>query len=293
MSLVRLNSKCIECLLKKHLNNYPKTADESARLDYTQKLLNILANAEKEKSAPEILYLINGLQKDLFGLTDDFSKEKKYFNSLMLSLEEEIEKDINRCENPLKTALNFALLGNYIDFGALDSVDEDKLRASLKNAKNLKYKDEEFENLQKELKSAKSIVYLTDNCGEILLDKLFIKTIKSQNPNINVTVIVRGAPVLNDSTIEDAKQVGMDKIANVKDNGSAIAGTCLSNISNEAFEYINNADLIIAKGQANFETLRYSEKNIYYIFMCKCQMFAERFGVERMSGMLLNDLRMK
>lgn len=293
MSLVRLNSKCIECLLKKHLNNYPKTAVESARLEYTQKLLSILANAESQKSAPEILYFINKLQKEMFSVADDFSKEKKYFNSLMLSLEAEIEREINSSNNPLKTALNFALLGNYIDFGAMDSVDEEKLKTFLKNAESLEYKDQEFENLERELKTYKNIVYLTDNCGEILLDKLFIKSIKSVNPDIDVTVIVKGVPVLNDSTIDDAIQVGMDQITSVTDNGSAIAGTCLNDISKEALEYINNADLIIAKGQANFETLRYCKKNIYYIFMCKCQMFAERFGVERMSGMLLNDLRMK
>lgn len=293
MSVTRLNSKCIGCLLGKHLNNYPKTASDSEQLEYTQKLLNILANAEKEKSAPEILFLINNLQKDMFWVADDFTNEKKYFNSLMLSLEEEINRYIKSSKKPLKTALNLALLGNYIDFGAMDTVDEEKLKSSLKNAENLAYPDREFENLEKDLKNAKNLVYLTDNCGEILLDKLFINTIKEIFQDINVTVIVKGAPVLNDATMDDALQVGMESVATVIDNGSAIAGTCLSDISKTAIEYINNADLIISKGQANFETLRYSKKNIYYVFMCKCAMFAERFGVERMSGMLLNDLRMK
>lgn len=293
MSVTRLNSKCIECLLNKHLNNYPKTANDSEKLEYTQKLLNILANAEKEKSAPEILYLINNLQKDMFSVVDDYTGEKEYFNSFMLSLEEELKKDINSSKNPLKTALNLALLGNYIDFGAMDSVDKDKLKKSFENAQNLEYNDIEFENFQKELENAKNIVYLTDNCGEVLLDKLLIETIKSKFPNLKVTVIVKGKPVLNDATMEDAVQVKLTDVAKVIDNGCGIAGTCLSSISKTATDYINNADLIISKGQANFETLRYSKKNIYYVFMCKCAMFAERFGVERMSGMLLNDLRMK
>ena len=113
--------------------------------------------------------------------------------------------------------------------------------------------------------------------------------IQKQNPNAQITVIVRGKPVLNDVTIEDAIQVGLTDIVNVIGNGSEIAGTYLEDISEEAKNVIDDADVILAKGQGNFETLRMCEKNIYYIFMCKCEMFAKRFQVPKYYGMLISD----
>ena len=102
---------------------------------------------------------------------------------------------------------------------------------------------------------------------------------------------MRGLPVLNDATMEDAKQVKLSDIASVSDNGTAIAGTCLERISFEARQKIDEADLILAKGQGNFETLRYCKRNVYYAFMCKCKMFADKFGVPQYTGMFINDLR--
>jgi uncharacterized protein with ATP-grasp and redox domains len=139
---------------------------------------------------------------------------------------------------------------------------------------------------------AKRLVYLTDNCGEIVIDKLMIEQICKINPELHVTVIVRGKEILNDATMEDAIQVGLDQITTVTGNGSNIAGTCLDEISEEAKNLIEQADFIISKGQGNFETLQECGLNIYYLFLCKCMMFANRFQVPRFTGMLLNDIRM-
>lgn len=293
MSIIRLNPECITCLLNKYLNKIPDSIDTDLKLTYMQRLLGIIANAKKDMSAPEITEEIAELQYELLGLKDDFTEIKKYYNSLMLSLEEQIEKSILNCNEPLKIALLYAMLGNYIDFGAMQSVDENKLREMLGDVNNMPLDKAELSNFKSDLKSAKKLIYITDNCGEVVLDKLFIKTLLSEYPNITAEVIVRGADVLNDATLEDAVQVGLDKLLPVTDNGTAVAGTCISKLPKEVKNKIDNADIIIAKGQANFETLRYCGKNIYYIFMCKCEMFAKRFGVPKYSGMLLNDLRMK
>lgn len=119
-----------------------------------------------------------------------------------------------------------------------------------------------------------------------------IETVLTEYPHLCAEVIVRRIPVLNDATKDDAAQVGIDKILPVINNGTGIAGTCLELISEEALSKINKADVIIAKGQGNFETMRYCVKNVYYIFMCKCQMFADRFNVPLYSGMLVTDLRL-
>lgn len=293
MSVTRLNSECITCLLGKYLNKVPKNTEENLKITYMQGVLDILARADKGMSAPEIMAEIVALQRELFNFKEDFSEIKKYFNSLMLSREPSLEKEIASSNEPLKSALLYAMLGNYIDFGAMDSVDESKLQQFLSDVSEMPLNKKEYSLLLEDLEKAESLVYITDNCGEVVLDKLFIKQIKRQYPKLSVEVIVRGEPVLNDATIEDAYQVGLDKIVNVVGNGTNIAGTCLTKLPKSIKAKIDDADVIIAKGQANFETLRYSKKNIYYIFMCKCEMFAHRFGVERLSGMLLNDLRMK
>ena len=140
-----------------------------------------------------------------------------------------------------------------------------------------------------DLSKANRLVFITDNCGEIVLDKVLIKTIQDQYPHVKITVMVRGGATLNDATMKDAEEVGMTGLVKVIHNGNDIAGTCLSKLSDDALMCLNEADVILSKGQANFETLRGCGRNIYYIFLCKCDMFAGRFGVEKYTGMFLND----
>ena len=287
----RFHPECVDCLLNKALAVAQLVEEDGLRLEYIQKLKQILENAEDWESAPLVLAKINRLQKELLNYEADFEREKDYFNRLMMSKEAFIEEQIHSSADPLHTALNFALLGNYIDFGAMDKVDTDELDRLLHGAVDLEYNDGEYANLVKDLSTAKRLVYLTDNCGEIVADKLFIKEILRQFPSVKAEVIVKGHPVLNDATLKDAEQIGLGGVVPFSHNGSRIVGTCLDDISAEATEKINSADVIISKGQANFETLIDSGKNIYFIFMCKCMVFAGRFGVDRFSGMLLNELR--
>lgn len=291
MMVERLNPQCITCLLNKHLKNVPESLSKAEALDYMQGILKIVGNADISMSAPEIVEQINKF-KASFGETVDFSEIKCYFNSLLLSMEEEIEAVIERSENPLKTAVKYAMAGNFIDFGAMENVAESELKEKLKNSNDITISESEFESFKNEILSSGKLVYLTDNCGEIVLDKLLIKQILKLNENICINVIVRGKPVLNDCTLDDAKQTGLDKLVSVSGNGTAVAGTCLEKISNNAKELIDNSDIIISKGQGNFETLHHCGKNIYYLFLCKCKLFAERFGVDAFTGMFINDMRL-
>ena len=270
MGVKRLNSRCIDCLLNKHLKNIPNGLSSSQKLEYMQGILKIVGNADVGMSVPEIVAEINEFKK-AFGKIEDFAEIKRFYNSCLLDLEKEIENIIESSTGPLEDAVKYAMAGNYIDFGTMESVDEQILKETLENANKIAISKSEFDRFKSEINNAKSIVYLVDNCGEIVLDKLLIKQILNLNKNVKVDVIVRGEPVLNDCTIEDAVQVGLDKIStNVK-------------------ELIDNADLIISKGQGNFETLHHCEKNIYYLFLCKCEMFAQRFGVPKFTGVFIND----
>ena len=289
MERIRLNSGCISCLLKSRLEDFPEDTPHEKQIEYMQRVLKAISETPKSVGAPVIVRTINQIQKEMFGYNKDFTHVKSHFNNLMLEMVPFVRDKLSQSEDSLKLAIQYAMTGNYIDFGAMNNVDEEELQKLLDSSSNNHVDEQEYAALRADLEKAKKVVYLTDNCGEIVMDKLLIEEILKFNPKVEVTVIVRGFPVLNDVTMEDAIQVGLTEMVNVIGNGSEIAGTYLEEISEEAKNVIDSADVILAKGQGNFETLRMCGENIYYIFMCKCDMFAKRFQVPKYYGMLIRD----
>lgn len=293
MAVIRMDSGCIVCLAKKELENFPADLPERERFVYMKKVLDILDNITEKDSAPVISSRIAKIQREMFGVQNDFAKIKYGFNELMLHIEEDIYRKLLESKDPLKRAIQYATVGNYIDFGTLVNVEKEKLMELIETAQDNPVDEKEYESLKSDLQTGKSLVYLTDNCGEVVLDKLLIRIIKMLYPHIDVTVIVRGEQIINDVTIEDARQVGLVDEATIIENGTAIPGTWLEEISEAAKTAMENADVLISKGQGNFETLQGCGMNIYYMFLCKCDLFMERFGVERFASMLINDRQCK
>ncbi len=292
MSITRLRAECLACLGRKQLNRYPETAPEEVRLEYTRKVLQILAQATEDEAAPVVVNRIDRLRESMFGAKDEYAEIKRYFNDVLLAKEEELLQNIETAHDPLLLALQYAMAGNYIDFGVMEQVEVSKLNEMLQEADKLSVNLTEYDYFVKELSTCRRLAYLTDNCGEIALDKLLIATIQKRYPHIAMTAIVRGSYVQNDATMEDAMQVGLDRIVPTIPNSSNIAGTWENALSPEALDTINQADVIVSKGQGNFETLRYCGRNIYYIFLCKCDMLAKDCNVPRMTGMFVNDGRL-
>ena len=289
MSVQRLTSTCVSCVAKANLDKHPVDITEQQKIEYMQRMLSIVANAKSTDSAPLIVHKIDQLRTELFGASTDFTEIKRYFNDYVMQKECRILADIDSAEDSLLRGLQYSMTGNYIDFGTLANVSEDKFEELLLKAKEIYLDTEEYEALKKHLSGAKRLVVLHDNCGEIVFDHLLIKTLKKLYPELQITSMVRGFPVLNDATMDDAEQIGLTKTVNVIGNGTNIAGTCMDEISKEALEILEAADVIISKGQGNFETLYGCGLNIYYLFMCKCTMFANRFKKNLYEGMLLND----
>ena len=171
----------------------------------------------------------------------------------------------------------------------MENVNEEELEKLLNDAQKNEVSGEQYEALKQDLSKAHKLVYLLDNCGEIVLDKLVIRLLQKLYPTLEITAFVRGGNVQNDVTMDDARQVGLTEVVKVMSNGVNIAGTCIEEISAEARAELENADVIISKGQGNFETLRKCGLNVYYIFLCKCEMFAREFQVPKFTGMLIND----
>lgn len=289
MEVIRLYPECVKCLLSKQLERCPEDAPLEKKVEYIQKVLRIVAEAPKSTSAPVLVRSMYDIQKEMFGIYTDYTEVKSYFNKMMLGMEEKLRNGICNSKEPLRRAIQYAMIGNYIDFAALKNVDEAALMKFLDKADEINVDDTELDNLKQELEQGGELVYLLDNCGEIVTDKLMMRLIRMQYPKMHITAMVRGGQVMNDATREDAEEVALETVADIADSGCNIAGTSLSDISKEAAEIIDKADVLIAKGQGNFETLHQCGKNIYYIFMCKCKMFVERFGLPQFSGVLVNE----
>ena len=201
-----------------------------------------------------------------------------------------MEQKILNSEDPLRTALLYARVGNYIDFSALECVDKEEL-FELFDRENDILDEGEYRNFCREMQQAKKMVYILDNCGEIVLDKLVIRLLKKQYPQAEIAAVVRGEEVMNDATMEDAVMTGLTEETQVIGNGDNVAGTILSRISPELRQKIEEADLLLAKGQGNFESMYGCGKNVYYLFLCKCDWFIKKFRAERLQGMFVNEHR--
>lgn len=296
-----LEPACVACLIKKQIDRYPASAPREQVLVYMRRLGEMMATLPDCTGGPAIMEAITAIRREVFGaaaaeVEADYPAIKRHFNALMTETvtDRGLAEAVMTSSDPLRAALGYAMTGNFIDFGAMDSVDETKLASLLAESPHrVSPHLPAYVALRADLERASRLTLLTDNCGEIVMDKLLVETILALYPTLSVTVMVRGGEVLNDATMEDALQVGLDRLQRVTvlGNGDRLAGTDLTRISAEAYAAITDADLVIAKGQGNYETLQGCGLNIYYAFLCKCSFFANRFGVPVYTGMLVQERR--
>lgn len=289
---MRLNTFCLCCQINKQASMIDSFPDEKKKLAYMQNVLTRLTNLQEDDNSPSLYTEFQKHFTKIWGIAPkDYTELKKEFNQLMMDLEEELMLSIRESADPLERALIYSRIGNYIDFAALSHVKKEELLSLIEKGKQESLDKEEYRHFCEELSSASSLVYLTDNCGEIVLDKLVIRILKERFPKLDIQVIVRGFPAANDATIEDAKMCGLTEFVPVIGNGNDVGGTWLPHISKESLSLIKNADVIISKGQGNFETLHGCALNIYYLFLCKCEWFMRMFRAEKFQGMFVNENR--
>ena len=283
---MRITSECIECLLARHLKTARLHGDDIQVTAFARDLMKMLLDGPEDMAAPYYSPRIAQLFHDHFGLPmDRYKEEKDQSNAFALEHMDEVRQIVAEAEDPLYAGLQCAILGNYLDFSALQGeVSFDRLHEMLKLSRTFEVDRESFEQLRRELSGAKTLLYLTDNAGEIGFDRVFAEEIHRQFPELEITFCVRGGDALNDATRADAAAVGIP--FPVIDNGNNIAGTVLSCISGECRDALYSADVIIAKGQANVETLLGCGLNIYYAFLVKCSKFITEFGKPKLTPLL-------
>ena len=281
---------CRTCILDKSLGHIPENTPQDKIDRYKDAVYAFVREHADQITPPELAYHIKHIREELFALTPaDFSAVKSHYNRLLLSFEEKLAGRIRQAEDPLLCAMQYAMTGNYIDFSALATVEEATLLALLEQSATIALDEEVYGHLKDSVRTAGKMVYLTDNCGEIVLDKLLIREFMNLNPELSVTVLVRGSSEGNDATMEDADEVGLPAICHVMGNGAPYDATVLPRMSEEARDLMYGADLIISKGQANYESMYGCGLHVFYLFMCKCDYFTKRFQVPRYTGILTEE----
>jgi damage-control phosphatase, subfamily I len=242
---------------------------------FANDMFGLFNDVKSDFSIPELSRELHVLLKQYSNNPDPYKEEKKQSNDMVLNMYPELKDIVFQSNNYFNTALRLAIAGNIIDFGISNTFD---LHSTIDKVLNSDFAIDDSIQLKQALSEAKTVLYLGDNCGEIVFDKLFIETI--MHPNL--IYAVRGVPVINDVTLENAKYVEMDLVADVISNGYDAPSTLLEHCSTEFLEVFNRADVIISKGQGNLEgLLGKTRKDVYFLLMVKCEVIADVLGVKK------------
>ncbi len=261
------HAKAFEQLLKRH-----RIPDE-ARKPLTKRFFKMVSEFPDEATAPELTREVHAMLRKAAGKSDLYENEKRSANKNLLAIYPKLKEIVKTSKNPFDTALRLSIGGNIIDFGPTQNFDLD---GTLKRVLHTPLAIDHSALLNEKISSAKDILYLGDNTGEIVLDKLFLDTIAHPN----VTFVVREHPILNDATMADALETGIDKVvARVITNGDDAPSTLLHRTSAAFNEAFHTADLIISKGMGNLEGLiDVQRKNLFFVLIVKCAHMATLLG---------------
>ncbi len=279
----QINAQCINCFECTYARLGEKfNCSPSQMLLFNTRAKEVFVKF-KDCSSPEIQRELNALFCQLMDNNDPFFEEKKRSNHIASDLYKIWKPKVLRSQNPFDLALRLSVAGNIMDYGANRSFN---ITQTIEQVLAAKFSIDDTEKLRDAIEKAKHILYLGDNAGEIVFDKLFLETV--MHPN--VTYVVRGMPILNDVTMADAMEVGMDKVADVISNGYNAPSTVLSKCGKGFLESYHDADLIISKGQGNLEGLiDENDPRIYFLLMAKCDVIANRLNVEKGSFIVYNQ----
>jgi uncharacterized protein with ATP-grasp and redox domains len=268
---------CMACYVRQALDaSRLATDDEKIQEAVLREILARTAAMDVSVSTVAMGQQIHRLVRRLTGMEDPYRELKDRFNLLALKLLPELRQIVQDSVRPLDTAVHLAIAGNIIDFGVKSKVDDEHLHHSIRMALEAPLSGD-ITDFEQKVDAAENILYLADNAGEIVFDRLLIE----QLPMERVTLAVRGRPVINDVTRHDAEVAGLTELVKVIDNGDDAPGTILGNCSTEFREHFDAADLVIAKGQGNYESLMGVEgSSIIFVLRAKCSVIADDIGCE-------------
>jgi uncharacterized protein with ATP-grasp and redox domains len=270
---MRTYLECLPCIIEQTINTARQlTQDWGKQEILLQNVLETLSKISYNQSPPYLGREAHRVIRSILDNPDPYAKLKRQFNRVGKELFPSLQERVNHSEDPFAQAVKLAIAGNIIDFGPQHHFE---LMKTIRNVLLTKPAIDHTESLKSDIQSASTILYLGDNAGETFFDRILIEKM----PAKEIYYGVRGSPVINDATSEDAYFAGLDKRAKIISNGSDAPGTILEDCSNEFQDLFARSDLVIAKGHGNYETLSEVQgKKLYFLLMVKCEIIARDIG---------------
>lgn len=257
--------------------------DEAHHLAVVREALAVLSNLDHARFPPQVIQRVFREARRLTGNDDPYRATKRALNARALALLPALERRVFEANDPLEMATRLAVAGNVIDFGIHGHRFD--IEAELESVLTAEFAVWDYADFSQRISEARLVLYLADNCGEIVFDRLLLRQIARQSSARRI-VVVRGAPILNDATLEDAEQAGIAELAEVVDNGSDAPATIFEELRPELRRLLSDADLVIAKGQGNYESLSESQLEPFFLFKAKCPVVARDLAVPLGSNLL-------
>ena len=277
---VQSQPECLPCVLKQVINTARRVTDDDwVVAKVTKQAMETLAGADLARSPAELTFDALKSAMKVLGTQDPYADEKRRYNRKALAMLPRLRKEVSDAPDPLLAAVRLALAGNIIDLGIGSRFDLDE---EIGKARSVVLAVDHFNDLEPALKAAEKIMVILDNCGEAAFDRLFIERLKDKD----VVAVVRKKPILNDVTAEDARDIGIDQFARIIDPGEEMLGIVLPLASEGFRREFYSADVVMAKGQANFETLCGVDRDVFFLLRAKCPVTAAALEVDEYSTVL-------
>lgn len=276
---MKLNLDCIPCFQRQALQAVRFISDsEELHEKVLRKVMKTLLKSNWDLTPPELAHVVHSIVRNVTGGTDPYREVKKESNDSVLKMYPTLREKIEKSEDPLQTSIRLAIAGNIIDFGPSHKFNLEK---TIEEVLEKKFAFDDYPILKEHLDKVNTLLYFVDNAGEIVLDKLFVETILKKKKLEKIRFVVKGGPIINDATLEDAMGVGLGSLPNVEFLllGNGDKGTGPERNSETVKEWIKDHDLVISKGQGNYEGLS-EHKGVFFLLMAKCPVIASDLGVK-------------
>jgi damage-control phosphatase, subfamily I len=278
--------ECIACFFKQALEAARMAgANVKTQKEILDEVARAIPEIELSSTPPEMGKTIHDIIKKSTRQKDPYKELKAKANEQTLRIYPELKEKVKKADDRLLMAVELAIAGNIIDYGAKNSLDVEKELGKILKKEQSIIKEEgesifDFKSLKVAVGKAKSILYLGDNVGETFFDCILLEEIKRIYPEKEIIYAVRERPIINDALREDAIEAGIDNFAEIISSGSELPGTMISLCPKTFVDIFEKADLVISKGQGNYETLSEEERSIFFLFMAKCPVIARDVGCE-------------
>lgn len=277
-----IESECIVCRIRQALDVCVFTGvDDQTKQNVLKRVMELLIEEMDGKSNGDIGEMIQNEIRNYTNRADPYEEVKKESIRKAFSLYPQLQKIVARSEDPLKTAVELSIAGNVIDFGPSNSHD---IELAVQQALTSEKRHFDFAAFKNQLEIAKTVLVLGDNAGETVFDKVLMEQMDKQ-----IYYTVKSEPIINDAVKADAIASGIEAVAEIIENGSAAAGTSLPKCSGEFLDLFHSVDMVISKGQANFETLVNARRRIFFLFKVKCTLLARKHSLPLNEFVLLDN----